>query len=304
MKELNIGIVGTDSSHSVAFTRLLNDPSDANHVPGGKVVAAFLGGSADFALSADRVQGFMTTLETEFGVHRMDSPEEIAASCDAILLTSADGRVHLEQFKRIAPYGKPVFIDKPLALSSKEAKEFFCIAREHQLPLMSSSALRYAQQITDDLALRGSASVIRADVGGPLDVEPTQSYYNWYGIHSVELLYGIMGSGCVEVNVTSAEKEKEEEELISAVWRDGRVGTVKLSRQPGTPFTAEIHRQGRTSAIEIDFAAKPFYASLLEQIMVMFQTGAAPLNEQETLEVIRFVEAAEESRLAGKSVRL
>ena len=104
MEHLNIGIIGTDSSHSVAFTRLLNDPSDVNHIPGGKVVAAFLGGSADFALSADRVQGFMATLETEYGVSRMDSPEEIAANCDAILLTSADGRVHLEQFKRIAPY--------------------------------------------------------------------------------------------------------------------------------------------------------------------------------------------------------
>lgn len=300
MEHLNIGIIGTDSSHSVAFTRLLNDPSDANHVPGGKVVAAFLGGSEDFALSADRVQGFMITLETEFGVRRMNSPEEIAASCDAILLTSADGRVHLEQFKRVAPYGKPVFIDKPLALCSSEAEEIFRIAREHQVPLMSSSALRYAQQITDDLALRGSSSVISADVGGPLDVEPTQSYYYWYGIHSVELLYGIMGSGCVEVNVT----REEEVEHISAVWRDGRVGTVRLSSQPGTPFSAEIHRQGQTSSIEIDFAAKPFYASLLEQIMILFQTQITPLRWLETLEVIRFVEAAEESRRSGNPVCL
>ncbi|AZS16794.1 Gfo/Idh/MocA family protein [Paenibacillus lutimineralis] len=300
MEHLNIGIIGTDSSHSVAFTRLLNDPSDVNHVPGGKVVAAFLGGSEDFALSADRVQGFMATLETEFGVRRMDSPEEIAASCDAILLTSADGRVHLEQFKRIAPYGKPVFVDKPLALCSQEAEEIFRIAQEHQVPLMSSSTLRYAQQITEDLALYGTASVISTDVGGPLDVEPTQSYYYWYGIHSVELLYGIMGSDCVEVNVTRA----EEVEHISAVWRDGRVGTIRLSRHPGTPFSAEIHRQGQISSIEIDFAAKPFYASLLEQIMILFQTRIPPLRWQETLEVIRFVEAAEESRKSGNPVRL
>lgn len=300
MKHLNIGIIGTDSSHSVAFTRLLNDPSDTNHVPGGKVVAAFLGGSEDFALSANRVQGFMSTLETEFGVRRMDSPEEIAASCDAILLTSADGRVHLEQFKRIASYGKPVFIDKPLALSGAQADEIFRTAREQQVPLMSSSALRYAQQITDDLALHGSVSVIRADVGGPLDVEPTQSYYYWYGIHSVELLYGIMGSGCAEVNVLGGEKVEQ----LSAVWLDGRIGTASLSRQEGTPFSATIQRHGQSSSIEIDFAAKPFYASLLEQIMILFQTRISPLRWQETLEVIRFVEAAEESRRLGKPVRL
>jgi len=39
------------------------------------------------------------------------------------MLESADGRVHPEQFRRIAPYGKPVFIDKPLAVSVRDAEE-------------------------------------------------------------------------------------------------------------------------------------------------------------------------------------
>ncbi|OPA73514.1 oxidoreductase [Paenibacillus selenitireducens] len=297
---INIGLVGTDSSHSVAFTRLLNDPTDANHVPGGKVVAAFLGGSLDFPLSADRVEGFMATLETEFGVRKLDSPEEVAANCDAILLTSADGRVHLDQFRRIAPYGKPVFIDKPLALNSGDAKEIFRIAQQHQLPLMSSSALRYAQQISDDLERGGAVAVTGADVGGPLAVEPTQSYYYWYGIHSVELLYAIMGKGCSEVRVTTT----EDYDVIAAIWKDGRSGTVRLSRLPETPFSAIIHREGQISAVEIDLDRKPVYASLLEQVMILFHTQTPPLDSKETLEVIRFVEAAEESRRSGNPVLL
>ncbi|HVV71145.1 MAG TPA: oxidoreductase, partial [Verrucomicrobiae bacterium] len=45
--ELRIGIIGCDTSHVVAFTETFNNPSSPGHVPGGKVVAAFKGGSPD-----------------------------------------------------------------------------------------------------------------------------------------------------------------------------------------------------------------------------------------------------------------
>src|SRR4051812_4662121 len=116
--ELRIGIIGTDTSHAVSFTKLLNDSSHPHSIRGGRVVAAYPGGSPDFPLSANRVEGFMTELEEQYGVTRMKTIEEVAACSDALLLLSADGRVHLEQLSLIAPFRKPVYIDKPLALST------------------------------------------------------------------------------------------------------------------------------------------------------------------------------------------
>lgn len=296
MQHLNIGVIGADSSHAVAFTRLLNDPTDANHVSGGRVEAAFSGGSDDFPLSASRVDRFMNRLEKEFGVRRLDSPGEVAAQCDAVLLTSADGRVHLEQFREIASYGKPVFIDKPMALNTKDAQEILNIARHFEVPIMSSSALRYAEQLTEDLERYGPDQVQGVIVRGPLVVEPTQSYYYWYGIHSVEMLYAIMGSGCEAVQVES----KEEEDMLTGRWKDGRIGRVQLSRQPDCPFSAFIERTDQSSHFEIRMDAKPFYASLLEQIMMLFTRRESPVDVQETLEIVRFLEAAEASKSTGR----
>jgi hypothetical protein len=45
-----------------AFTETFNNPNAKDHVPGGKVVAAFKGGSADLPASATRVEGFAATL--------------------------------------------------------------------------------------------------------------------------------------------------------------------------------------------------------------------------------------------------
>ncbi|WP_438350563.1 Gfo/Idh/MocA family protein [Paenibacillus sp. FA6] len=292
MKELKIGIVGTDTSHVVAFTQLLNDVNDMYHIPGGKVVAAFPGGSPDFPLSISRVEGFMETLSKKYSVRRMETPEEVAASCDVILLESADGRIHLEQFRRIISYGKPIFIDKPLALTSKAALEIMNIAEKSQIPIMSCSSLRYAEQLTRDLERKDQSNITGAEVYGPLNVEPTQSYYFWYGIHSVEMLYAIMGPGCDHVSVSS----HEQYDLITGHWKDGRVGTVRCNRNGDSNFGASIHREEGTSVVDIQEGTKPFYASLLEQVMTFFQTGDSPIEWSETVEIIRFLEAAEESK--------
>ncbi|MGM1046432.1 MAG: hypothetical protein ACQEXX_09840 [Bacillota bacterium] len=49
---------------------------------------------------------------------------------------------------------------------------------------------------------------------------------------------------------------------------------------------------------------KPYYASLMEQVMTMFQSGKPVLDLEETLKVIRFIEAANESRITQATIRL
>ena len=65
---LKIGVVGLDTSHSVAFARLLNVPEAAGHVPGGRIVAAVKTFSPDMPASAQRVEGFTAALVDELGV--------------------------------------------------------------------------------------------------------------------------------------------------------------------------------------------------------------------------------------------
>lgn len=297
---LKIGIIGLDTSHVTAFTQLLNDSSHAFHVPGGKVVVAFPGGSPDFELSISRVQGFADTLKDTYGVQIVDSVEAVAEQSDAILLESVDGRVHLEQFAKIAPFGKPVYIDKPLAITSEDANQIEALARQYNVPIMSTSALRYAEGLLEALSDNENGSIIGVDTFGPMAIQPTQKGYFWYGIHSVEMLYAAFGKGCESVTVTT----NEDHDLIIGRWADGRIGTVRGNRKNNNKFGATLHREKTTRYVDIYSNPKPYYASLLDRIIVLFQEGKPSIDFSETLELIRFIEAANESRETGATVKL
>lgn len=297
---LKIGMIGLDTSHVIAFTKLINDPGSEYHVPGGKVEIAFPGGSQDFDLSYSRVEGFTSQLRDEFGVAIVDSIEAVAESSDAILLESVDGRVHLEQFRKIAPYGKPIFIDKPLAVSVKDAETIIELAERYKIPVMSSSALRYAEGLTQALNNKEKGDIIGAESFGPMSMVSTQPGFFWYGIHSVEMLFAILGEGCRHVTATTTEHH----DLIVGVWEDGRIGSVRGNRKGNHTFGAVVHREKGSDFVDVYSHSKPYYASLLERIMQMFQTGNPDLPLDQTLQIVSFIEAANESRNNGKTVYL
>jgi predicted dehydrogenase len=301
MKEsLNIGIIGLDTSHVTAFTRLLNDSNTEYHVPGGKIISAFPGGSADFELSISRVEGFTNELHNNFSVSIVDSPEAVAERCDALLIESVDGRVHLEQFARVAVFGKPVFIDKPLALNSRDAEKIIELSMQYNIPLMSCSACRFAEGLTQTLSDKMNGYIIGAECFGPMHLQPTQPGLFWYGIHTVDMLYAIMGKGCVEVISTTT----TEHDVIAGIWKDGRIGTIRGNRKGNNKFGAVIHREQSSEFVDISSHPKPYYASMLEGTMKMFKTHQSPIDIQETREVIRFIEAANESLSTGERIKL
>ncbi len=288
---LKLGLVGLDTSHVEGFAALLHDTKNVDHVAGGRIVAGFPGGSPDFALSASRVGGYTEKLRTDHGVKMYDSPREVADAVDAILHTTVDGRIHRAQFAEIAPSRKPVFLDKPFAVTSSDAKAIAELARQHGTPLFSSSSLRFAGALQDALADQTAGKIFGADFYGPLKLQPTQPGFFWYGIHMVEMLYATLGPGCVNVRVAAT----TDHEVAIGTWRDGRVGVIRGNRSDNNDFGGLIHRVKGTQWVNVNAGRRPD-AGLTIAIMDFFRGGKSPVPLEETVEIIRFLEAANESR--------
>ena len=111
-----IGIIGLDTSHSVAFTKELNDPNVGKRYLGYRVVAAYPYGSREILSSSERIPKYTETVRNE-GVEIVGSVEELLEMVDVVLLETNDGRLHLSQARLVLKSGKPMFVDKPVTAS-------------------------------------------------------------------------------------------------------------------------------------------------------------------------------------------
>jgi hypothetical protein len=285
--DLRIGIIGCDTSHVEHFTELLNNPDAKGHVPGGKVVAAYKGGSPDIPSSIRHIDGYSKTIHDKYGVKLYDSIDEMCQNVDAVLLESVDGRPHLEQVRPVLQAHKPVFIDKPMAGSYKDVVEIFRLADDAKVPVFSSSSLRFGK---DTQAVRNGSigKVLSAETYGPCSLEEHHPDLFWYGVHGVESLFTVMGTGCQTVQRQKTPDGKIE---VIGIWSDGRKGIYREDK--------DFHGMAKGEKGEAKVGSYDGYAPLVAEIMKFFQTGVSPVNRAETLEIFAFMEAADESKKQG-----
>src|SRR5690606_2861031 len=140
-----IGIIGLDAMHAVALTTAINKGSSNQYLE-YQVVAAYPNGSKTLPYRIKRVPEYTKAVK-EMGVKIVESIPELLLQVDAIILTSNDGHVHLEQAIPVLQAGKPLFIDKPLAGNWKDALAIYQASEKYRTPVFSSSSLRFISSI-------------------------------------------------------------------------------------------------------------------------------------------------------------
>lgn len=284
-----VGIIGLDTSHSIAFTKSLNTAQSASEYLGYKVVAAYPKGSNDIKTSVDRIPGYIQEVK-QYNVEITNSVEELLDKVDVVMLETNDGRLHLEQALMVFKAGKRMFIDKPISASLVDTLLIFEASRKYNIPVFSTSSLRYitgAKEIQEGKI----GKIIGSETYSPATIEKTHPDLYWYGIHGVETLFTFMGTGCKSVvNIFS-----DQTEVIVGKWKDDRIGTFRGIRSGKSNYGGIVFGETGISVLG-EYAG---YNSLLIEIVKFFQTGISPVKEEETLEIFAFMDAAEKSKLQG-----
>jgi predicted dehydrogenase len=290
-KVVRVGIIGCDTSHVPAFTKIFNDPKSAGDLAGFRVVAAFPGGSPDLPKdSIGRIPKFVDEIKKS-GVEIVDSIPALLERVDVVLLESVDGRPHFAQAKPVIEAGKPLFIDKPLAGSLADAIAIAELAKKHNVPWFSSSSLRFGPGIQGLRKNDKVGKIIGCDAYGPCPTEEHHPDLFWYGVHGVEILYTLMGPGCETVTRSHTDGA----DVVVGVWRGGRIGTFRGIRQGKSDYGATAFGDKGVAA-STGFGG---YQPLAEQIATFFKTRQPPVAAEETIELFAFMEAADESKRQG-----
>ncbi|MHA4808950.1 Gfo/Idh/MocA family protein [Flavitalea flava] len=314
-----IGIIGLDTSHSVEFTKVLNNPSSDSPYKGYRVTAAYPYGSRSIASSNNRIPGYIEKMKA-FQVILCSTLEELLDQVDCVLLETNDGHLHPQQAAQVFQTRKPVFIDKPLGANLREVKEIFKTSTHYGASFFTSSALRYTSAIREIRAaepflhtgsdkitgpgkiagldkVTGPGKVLGASCFSPCTIEPSHEDLYWYGIHSVEMLFAVMGPGCKTVQAAHS----TDADMAVGTWEDGRIGTFRGTRSGVNAFGGIVFGE-KNNVVLGDYDG---YEGLLKAIIDYFASGKVPVPMQETKEIYAFMSAFQKSkRQRGKPILL
>lgn len=293
---VRIGIIGLDTSHSIAFTDIIHDSDGGPELSGFRVTTAYPYGSRNIESSYSRIPGYIEDVRDR-GVEVVDSIDNLLDQVDVVLLETNDGHPRLEQALQVMETGKRMFVDKPVAGSLRDTLAIIEASEQYNSPIFSSSSLRY---IDHALAVRNEGKIGRvtgADVFSTATIEESHPDLFWYGIHGVEILFTVMGTGCSSV----ARKKTEGTDIVVGRWEDDRLGTFRGIRDGRSGFGGTAYGSEEILALGPYTGYRPLVAEILE----FFRTGKTPVSLDETLEIYAFMEAADESkRRDGSRVEL
>ncbi|MEM9588667.1 MAG: Gfo/Idh/MocA family oxidoreductase, partial [Planctomycetota bacterium] len=231
---LRVGVIGLDTSHSIAFTKALNARPADPRMLGCRVVAAYPYGSRTIESSSSRIPTYTQQMK-EMGIEIVDSIDSLLDQVDRVLLETNDGQLHLDQALQVFRTGKPVFIDKPAGSRLAEVVAIYRAAKHYDVPMFSSSSLRFSDG-PQEIRSGKVGNVLGCNAYSPASLEPTHTDLFWYGIHGVELLYTCMGTGCQTVSHTSTKAR----EVTVGIWANDRVGTFHGMRDGKTGYGGTV----------------------------------------------------------------
>lgn len=290
-EEIRIGMIGLDTSHSVAFTKCLQAPDcpEDQKVPGARVVSCMrfetpFQGKDGLDERQKQMEAWGVDVTTDF--------DHAVAECEAIIVAINDPAYHVEYFTKCASLGKPIFLDKPMADNTANARKIRQIAKDKGLKVFSSSSLRFVPGLIE--ACKAVPEPVCVSTYGALGVAPAGSSIVWYGVHAFEMLQRAMGLGAVSVfarrdqagvvaMVEYAEKRRGVVELNEGTYLYG--GCVR-AKDKAVPYTADVGS---------------LYPVQLREVVKFFQGGESPVSLDDAVEVTAMLDAAERSVHSGRA---
>ena len=197
-----VGIIGTENSHAMAFTRFFNLPqADTGEVPFPdiRIVGVYGKDPATAQQIIDEVDNTLFLAEKE---------SDFIGKVDAMMITNRKGSEHAAAARPFIELGMPVFIDKPFTSDYAEAVELAEMAKRTGSKILAGSSVKLApdvvimQRIVTNL--RVSGEFLSASFNYPADFESIYDGFFFYSPHLVEMALAVLGEGIESVQAFKA----------------------------------------------------------------------------------------------------
>jgi len=288
-----IGIIGTENSHAMAFSRIINLPDpilgDVPY-PDVKVVGVY-GPDMESARA----------IKAETGVDFIaKSRDDFIGKVDAMMITSRKGSVHGEYAMPFIEKGIPLFIDKPFTSDVREAENLILAAQRSGSILCGGSSCRKAYDIlmlqNSVRNLRASGDLISASMNFAADPDSEYDGFFFYASHLIEMALAVFGHDVR--SVICVEKNKSR----LCIWRYDDIDISLHFTKDNYNSSAVIYAKSGNIIRNIDMSL--VYHHEVAQFVQMLRTGIMPEPYENLVLPVRMIAAIVESAEKRTEVRL
>ncbi len=214
--------------------------------------------------------------------HVVRNPEEVIGQVDAVIIATDDGSDHARRARPFVEAGLPVFIDKPMATTLPELRQFLHWQRAGAV-LLSTSGMRYAPEMQADFSALGALRWITSF---------TCQSWERYGIHALEAVAPLMGPGFRSVRAQSNERG----DVMQITHASGlHLSLDALHDAYGSFGAVHLHGTQGDLALKLRDTYHAFRGQLLAFIELL-RSGQPPLPFEQTVELMAVLIAGIRSR--------
>ncbi len=209
----------------------------------------------------------------------VDEAEDMIGEVDAVLLARDDAENHYEMAMPFIKAGLPIFIDKPFALSLKEAEEMLA-AQQFNNQIFTCSSLRYAEELilTDnDKETLGEIKFAEATIG---------KKWETYGIHILEPIVAQLPNRGNLISVTPV--KHGEIQVVTVKW-DNSIVNLKMTGSIPSPLIFTFY--GNKGNIQKRFTNSfSSFKNSLKHFVQGINSNELLISRTETLQIVEILE--------------
>lgn len=242
---IRIGLVDLDTSHPQAFLRILRT------IPGVEVSALWDGHDV-------WPEGYDASFARDHAIPIVCSRlEDLPEHVDAAMIHGTNWDTHIEKALVFMKAKKPVLIDKPIVGSVADCDRLLDLQAKYGTLVYGGSSLRYAWEVTAMRALVGERKELLSVVAaGPGD-------FFSYGIHTTEMLQGLVGTGIRSVRLIATHGAP----VFAVTYDDGFVAMMHLQLPHHEWSLGAFTSQGlRSTTVAIEGLYEPFLHNFIALI--------------------------------------
>ncbi len=288
-----VGILGSDNSHALAFSKLVNlrDEKTGEYLfPDVRIVGIY---------GHDREQTEKVAKEgnLEFVA---DKPEDLMGKVDAVMVVFRHGNLHAQYALPFIKAGIPTWIDKPFTIKKEDALKLIEAADAGNVLVTGGSTNKY---LPDVIELKNSVendpemgSILTGALSYTSYLDNEYGGIYFYGPHLVEMTMAVFGYDAKSVYA------KTDGRNINAIVGYDRYNVVMNFIDSWRGYFGIVHGSKKTVAREINTADG--YRLGFEKFAEMLRTGRRPFSLDKLLMPTIMLNALDRSMKTGREVLL